>query len=304
MHLLAGLALLLASVLTPSKNWFAPDQPLTVNIKAEGDARLVLTNFTGSKIDAKGGAEVSGETSKDVKQIFPEALSQPGAYLLYVVPKGKDLPDFEGTPLVISVREDKRRAAAPGPMVTKVEPLRYAVMSTKQGNMTMAFYYDVAPHTVENFLSLATHGYFDGLKFHRILPGFVIQGGDPRGDGTGGPGYQIPAEFNERPHVEGVLSMARSNEPDSAGSQFFVCLDYAKTQQLDRKYTAFGKVVEGFDTAKKIAETPLADPNAGKPVQAPLIDKVEVKPVTAKENPYAPLQQQLTGAAKGEGKGK
>src|SRR4051812_41744135 len=193
MHLLAGFAVLLVSVLTPSKTWFAPDQPLTVNIKAEGDAHLVLTNFTGGKVDPKGSADVSGETSKDLRQIFPEALAQPGAYLLYVVPKGKELPDFEGTPLVISVREDKRRAAAPGPMVTKVEPLRSAVMSTKQGNMRMAFYYDVAPHTVENFRPLAGHGYFDGLKFHRSRPGLVIQGGDPRGDGAGGRGYQIPA---------------------------------------------------------------------------------------------------------------
>jgi peptidyl-prolyl cis-trans isomerase B (cyclophilin B) len=303
MHLLAGFALLLVSVLTPTKNWFAPDQPLTVNIKAEGDSHLVLTNFTGAKVDPKGAAEVSGEASKDLKQIFPEALAQAGTYLLYVVPKGKDLPDFEGTPLVISVREDKRRAAPPGPMVIKVEPLQYAVMSTKQGNMTMAFYYDVAPHTAENFLDLASHGYFDGLKFHRIVPGFVIQGGDPRGDGTGGPGYQIPAEFNERPHVEGVLSMARGPEFDSAGSQFFVCLDYAKTQQLDRKYTAFGKVVDGFDAAKEIAKAKLVDERAGKPEQPPVIEKVEVKPVTAKENPYTALQQQLTGA-KPEGKGK
>jgi peptidyl-prolyl cis-trans isomerase B (cyclophilin B) len=301
MHLLAGIALLLVSALTPTKNWFAPDQPLTVNIKAEGDAHLVLTNFTGGKVDPKGSADVSGETSKDLKQVVPEALSQPGTFLLYVVPKGKDLPDFEGTPLVISVRDDKRRAAPPGPMVVKVEPLQYAVMTTEKGKMTMAFYYDVAPHTVENFLDLASHGYFDGLTFHRIVPGFVIQGGDPRGDGTGGPGYQIPAEFNERPHVEGVLSMARSNDPDSAGSQFFVCLDYAHTQQLDRKYTAFGKVVDGFDAAKEIAKTKLADERNGKPEKAPVIEKVEVKPVTAKEDPYNALQQQLTGA-KPEGK--
>ena len=301
MHLLAGFALVLVSVLTPTKNWFAPDQPLTVNIKAEGDARLVLTSFTGGKVDPKGAAEVSGETTKDLKQIFPEALSQGGTFLLYVVPKDKDLPDFQGTPLVISVREDKRRGAPAGPMVIKVEPLQYAVLSTKGGNMTMAFYYDVAPHTVENFLDLASHGYFDGQKFHRIVPGFVIQGGDPRGDGTGGPGYQIPAEFNERPHVEGVLSMARGTDPDSAGSQFFVCLDYAHTQQLDRKYTAFGKVVDGFNVAQEIGKTKIADPSTGRPEQPQVIEKVEVKPVTAKENPYAALQQQLTGA-KPEGK--
>src|SRR3954454_811833 len=110
MHALAGLAMLLVSVLTPTKTWFAPDQPLTVNVKAEGPAQLVLTDFLGNKLEAKGSAEVSGEGTKDIKQIFPR-VADPGAYLLYLVPKGKDLPQFEGTPLVISVREDKRRGA-------------------------------------------------------------------------------------------------------------------------------------------------------------------------------------------------
>ena len=293
MHSLAGLAILLVSVLTPTKAWFAPDQPLTINVKPEGPALLVLTDFLGTKLEAKGSAEVTGEGTKDLKQIFPRVVD-PGTYLLYVVPKGKDLPEFQGTPLVISVREDKRRGAPAGPMVVKVEPLRYAVMHTKQGDMTMAFYYDVAPHTVANFLDLAEHGYFDGLTFHRIVPGFVIQGGDPRGDGTGGPGYQIPAEFNERPHLEGVLSMARSQDPDSAGSQFFVCLDYAKTRQLDRKYTAFGKVVDGFKAAQAIAAVP-TDPANDRPKSPQLIDKVDVKPVTPQENPYATLQRELSG---------
>ena len=171
-------------------------------------------------------------------------------------------------------------------------------MTTKQGPMTMAFYYDVAPHTVENFLDLAEHGYYDGLTFHRIVPGFVIQGGDPRGDGTGGPGYQIPAEFNERQHEAGVLSMARSNDPDSAGSQFFVCLDYANTKSLDNKYTAFGKVVDGFKVAQAIAAAPLEDPQAGRPKEPQAIEKVEVKPVTAKENPYAAIQKGQGGGEK------
>jgi cyclophilin family peptidyl-prolyl cis-trans isomerase len=162
-------------------------------------------------------------------------------------------------------------------------------MTTEQGPITYVFYCDVAPLTVESFLNLSRTGYYDGLTFHRIVPGFVIQGGDPKGDGTGGPGYSIPAEFNDRPHLEGVLSMARSNDPNSGGSQFFVCLDYNGTRQLDGKYTAFGRAVEGMDAVKKIAATPIADPQNGKPAKTQTITKVEVKPVTAAENPYAEM---------------
>ena len=109
MHFLVSLALLAASVLTPSKNWYAPDAPLNVTVKADGDARLVVTDFAGAKLEGKGPADVSGEATKDLKQLFPQ-VSQPGTYLVYVVAKGKELPEFEGTPLVVSVREDKRRA--------------------------------------------------------------------------------------------------------------------------------------------------------------------------------------------------
>lgn len=103
----------------------------------------------------------------------------------------------------------------------------------------------------------------------------------------GGPGYQVNAEFNDRPHEEGVLSMARSSDPNSAGSQFFICLNYDKTKQLDSKYTAFGKIVDGMKVAHAIEKTPIADPQNGKPTTPQVIDQIEVKPVTAAENPYA-----------------
>jgi peptidyl-prolyl cis-trans isomerase B (cyclophilin B) len=188
--------------------------------------------------------------------------------------------------------------------VVRVEPLRYAVLHTAAGPMTAAFYYDVAPNTVHNFLSLAEGGYFDGLTFHRIVPGFVIQGGDPRGDGTGGPGYMIDAEFsdpknNRSQHEAGALSMARTGDPgegpgvmprpefaNSAGSQFFVCLDYANTKQLDGKYTVFGRVVGGMEAVNKIAAAPLADTRSGMPEKPQVIERVEVKPVVPAENPY------------------
>ena len=293
--------LMLFSVLVPTKMWYSPGQPLMFTVKAEKDATVVLTDFEhGSSIAPKGNAAVGHEKPFDARQIFPD-LNTPGVYVLYAKAAGGDDKTnepghFLGTPVVISVRADSRRGAPEGPMVVRVEPLRYAVMSTDFGDVTMAFYYDVAPNTVDNFLRLASGGYFDGLTFHRIVPGFVIQGGDPRGDGTGGPGYSIDAEFNDRQHREGVLSMARSQDPNSGGSQFFVCLNYENTAQLDRKYTAFGKVMSGMDAVKKIAAVPIADQQAGRPEKPPVIKQVTVLPVTVDHNPYAQLQKEQAAA--------
>jgi peptidyl-prolyl cis-trans isomerase B (cyclophilin B) len=308
MHLAAA-AVVFFSILFPAKGWFAPNQPVSVQVKADQDLTLVLTDFPGTVIEPKEGMDASvskgQEKPVDISALFP-SVRVPGTYLLYAVPKGAKLPKFAGTPLVINVLEDHRRGAQTGAMVTHVEPLRYATMKTEQGTMTLAFYYDAAPHTVDNFLNLAEHGFYDGLTFHRIVPGFVIQGGDPRGTGTGGPGYQITAEFNDRPHLAGVLSMARNGDPleqqppyplpraefaNTAGSQFFICLDYAQTKALDKKYTAFGKVVEGMDAVEKIAKSPLADPATGRPAKPPVMQEVKVLAVTADKNPYANLKE-------------
>ncbi len=118
-----------------------------------------------------------------------------------------------------------------------------ARISTSKGEIVLSFYPDVAPLHSAAFIKLARAGFYDGLKFHRYEPGFVIQGGDPSGNGTGGPGYNLDAEFSERPHVRGTLAMARSSNPNSAGSQFYICLDDAPF--LNRQYTVFGHVVEG-----------------------------------------------------------
>ncbi|HEX8913908.1 MAG TPA: peptidylprolyl isomerase, partial [Humisphaera sp.] len=205
--------------------------------------------------------------------------------------KGKDVAAFVGTPLVIGVRADARPGAPAGPMVTKVQPLQFVKMETSAGTMVMAFYYDKAPNTADNFLNLSAGGYYDGLTFHRVVKDFVIQGGDPRGDGSGGPGYQIDEEFNDRQHFPGVLSMARSRDFNSAGSQFFVCLDYSRTRHLDKQYTAFGKVVTGFEAAQKVAASPLGEND--KPVTPQTITKATVVDVTADNNPYPALVKEL-----------
>jgi peptidyl-prolyl cis-trans isomerase B (cyclophilin B) len=132
-----------------------------------------------------------------------------------------------------------------------------AVIETKFGNIEIKFFPEVAPIHVSNFIELAKKGFYDGTCFHRVIPGFMIQGGDPNSKdmdrskyGTGGPGYTVKAEFNNKPHKRGILSMARSQHPDSAGSQFFVCV--ADAPFLDNKYTVFGEVTSGMEAADKI----------------------------------------------------
>src|SRR4030066_777863 len=132
-----------------------------------------------------------------------------------------------------------------------------AVIETKFGDIELRFFPDVAPNHVNNFTELAKKGFYDGTTFHRVIPGFMIQGGDPNSKdpdkskhGMGGPGYTIKAEFNAMPHKKGTLSMARSAHPDSAGSQFFICV--ADAPFLNRQYTVFGEVVSGMDVADKI----------------------------------------------------
>ena len=136
-----------------------------------------------------------------------------------------------------------------------------AVIETTLGNIELEFLEDVAPGHTKNFKDLANKGFYDGTIFHRVIPGFMIQGGDPNSKsedrsahGTGGPGYTIKAEFNDTPHDRGVLSMARSQDPNSAGSQFFIVVKDAHF--LDGKYTAFGRVISGMDVADKIVDSP------------------------------------------------
>jgi len=144
-----------------------------------------------------------------------------------------------------------------------------AIIKTTAGEIVVEFWTDVAPRTVENFKKLARQGFYDSTAFHRIVKGFMIQGGDPLTRdaqaegrwGTGGPGYQVNAEFNDKAHVRGVISMARSQNPDSAGSQFFICL--ADARFLDHQYTAFGRLIKGDDVLGAIGDTPVTRSNGG-----------------------------------------
>jgi len=138
----------------------------------------------------------------------------------------------------------------------KIDPNKVYVarMETTEGPIVIELYPKQAPHHVNSFIFLAKEGFYNGVIFHRVIPGFMIQGGDPTGTGSGGPGYELKAEFNDTKHTRGVLSAARTADPNSAGSQFF--LMHGDAPHLDGKYTAFGKVVEGMDVVDKIANAP------------------------------------------------
>ena len=167
-----------------------------------------------------------------------------------------------------------------------------AVIKTSEGDMVIEFWTDAAPNTVENFKKLARSGFYNGTSFHRIVKGFMIQGGDPLTKdpanesrfGTGDPGYSIKAEFNDHSHDRGVISMARSQDPDSAGSQFFICL--APVHRLDHQYTTFGKLIKGDNVLEKIGDTPVTKSDGGemsKPTKRVVIEKIEiVAPSTVK----------------------
>ena len=162
-----------------------------------------------------------------------------------------------------------------------------AVIKTSEGEMVLEFWKDAAPNTIENFKKLARSGFYNGTIFHRIVKGFMIQGGDPNSKdpakenkyGEGGPGYKIKAEFNDHSHQRGVVSMAREPDPDSAGSQFFICL--APVPRLDHQYTTFGKLIKGDDVLGKIGNTPVTRNIIGensKPTTRVAIEKIDIVP--------------------------
>jgi cyclophilin family peptidyl-prolyl cis-trans isomerase len=165
---------------------------------------------------------------------------EPGALKLEALYNPRTL-DFQG-------------AETSSPVAFTVKPGKklHVRLTTEAGPIMLEFFPERAHNHVLSFVQLAAKGYFNGISFHRIVPGFVIQGGDPTGSGSGGPGYKIPAEFNDYPHDLGVLSMARTSDPHSAGSQFFVCLSRERTAGLDNQYTVFGKVVSGIEAVQKI----------------------------------------------------
>ena len=186
---------------------------------------------------------------------------------------------------VVFAAEEKKQETIPTNSSNEV-----AVIKTSEGEMVVQFWTDAAPNTVENFKKLARQGFYDGTIFHRIVKGFMIQGGDPNSKdpakensyGEGGPGYNLKAEFNDHSHDRGVISMARGPDPDSAGSQFFICL--APVHRLDHQYTTFGKLIKGQDVLEKIGEIPVTKNSMGepsKPTKRVVVESIKIVPATS-----------------------
>jgi cyclophilin family peptidyl-prolyl cis-trans isomerase len=180
-----------------------------------------------------------------------------------------------GIATVAQAAEKKERKHYDKPPEMKIDPAKtyVATIETTLGTIVAELNPKIAPKTVNSFVFLSKEGFYDGVIFHRVIPGFMIQGGDPDGNGTGGPGYSVPAEFNETKHVRGVLSMARSADPNSAGSQFFIM--HATAPHLGNKYTAFGKVTEGIEVVDKIVNLPANE--SDRPLNPPSIKSIKIE---------------------------
>ncbi len=215
------------------------------------------------------------KTSGPLRPPLPDRLL-PGKTSLLQLELASVIPDL--------ARRGRYRVVWSHPSFPEVPPLevsvveKYATIKTNLGEIVLELHPEEAPKTVENFITLIKKGFYDGLAFHRIIPGFMMQGGDPKGDGTGGPGYTIKAEFNKRKHVAGTVSMARRADPDSAGCQFFIC--FAPAPHLDGQYTAFAQVVKGLDVVQKVE--PLGS-GSGAPKQKVVMEKVTVSETLPKE---------------------
>jgi peptidyl-prolyl cis-trans isomerase B (cyclophilin B) len=177
---------------------------------------------------------------------------------------------------------DAGKATNSAPATATPNTNEVGVITTSLGVMVVEFYPDVAPNHVANFKKLARAGFYDGTAFHRVIPGFMIQGGDPNTKddtkkgtwGQGGPGYTVNAEFNPKHHARGILSMARTPDPNSAGSQFFIC--HADAGNLDGQYTVFGNLIKGFDVLDKIATTPTEAPD--RPITRVNVESIKIVP--------------------------
>jgi peptidyl-prolyl cis-trans isomerase B (cyclophilin B) len=196
---------------------------------------------------------------------------------------------IEGGPSAALGEGGPESGPPPLPTAADIERFRSLVaeLRTNKGTIVFGFLPDAAPYTVQNFVVLAGRGYYDGTAFHRVIPGFVAQGGDPEGTGHGGPGYMIKGEFSDVKHVRGVVSMARLTHPDTAGSQFFICL--AEAKHLDGGYAAFGRVLGGSDVLEKIEA---AGSKGGTPS-----DPITLTRVVIRERTQAEIQAETQSAS-------
>jgi peptidyl-prolyl cis-trans isomerase B (cyclophilin B) len=336
--------LLLAAVMAAPQARVSPDRlyygignPVTVQVEVADGAAVAL-----ALLEADGTLLAPPRTVQpgrvDVGALVPECLKLPATgracYLQCIVdgepagsalvmepmlsrlaPRTEQAQRPDGTPYTriigwgpVPQPDDKPQRFFSG---LRVYPERDVVLHTTLGDIVVAMRPDEAPNTAWNFMRLADGGFYDGVVFHRVVPltrqghPFVIQGGDPTGTGEGEPGYWLPIEPSELPHEFGVISMARADDPDSAGSQFFFCLSRAGTARLDGQYCAFGEAVDGARAIRAIAEVELADVATGRPAEPPVILKATLVPAPpripgegrpdrplAEKRPHPPVETQ------------
>lgn len=296
--LLPGLA---SAQLVPDRLYYGVDRTMPMTVTADGDdITIKLFNPADSSELADAPAVAGGV---DLASLFPTLWTDKRQAVLYAQlvvggsPTGAPVvlqpmisvdkarivnpqtmqpvqPGQRGVPLFDS---DRARMSGQTRPVTysgiKAYTLKDAVLETSAGDIRVRLRPDKAPNHAWNFRTLVDGGYYNDIIFHRILPDFVIQVGDPTGTGSGGPGHQIDLEQSDLPHDFGVLSMARTGDPDTGGSQIFICLTRERTAMLDGSYTAFGQTIAGADTIVALGNSELADQRAGRPVDPPLLNK-------------------------------
>ncbi|MHC4077258.1 MAG: peptidylprolyl isomerase [Planctomycetota bacterium] len=242
--------------------------------KIDGKDGPRIRNRVSGKVKLAAGTKIERTIKVSSKQIFPggEPTGTPRVTFVW--------PSFIGTGTTLTVAPDMSKINLDDLDLSKTT----VTLITNFGNMTVKFRPDKAPNTVRNFVKLVKDGFYDGTRFHRVIQGFMIQGGCPNTKegatgmpGTGSPGYKIKAEFNDIRHTRGVLSMARSADPDSAGSQFFVM--HATKRHLDGKYTGFGELVSGFETLDKIAAVPCGGSQGSTPTTPVHLKMATLQPV-------------------------
>lgn len=228
----------------------------------------------GGKVALAAGTHVERTMKLPIGRLLPSGAATKMVHLAI------QWPGLTGANCVVKVAPDLAKVSLDDLDLAKTK----VVLVTNYGEMTLAFYPDKAPGTVKNFVKLAKDGFYDGTKFHRVIRNFMIQGGDPltKDDamearwGTGDPGYKIKGEVNDTKHVRGVISMANSGSPDTAGSQFFIC--HVDTPQLNSGYTAFGALESGLDVLDKIASVPCGGPQRSAPMQRVILKQAVVVP--------------------------
>lgn len=309
MALFCGLASSAMAQLVPDRLYYGVDRPIPMTVKVPdgktGDVQIELLEAEAANVLASAAAQPGGV---NLATLFPKLWADKKSDVVYAQLKVGD--ERIGPAVVIQPLAD--RGTATLDPATKLPRFRmngqafsgirayvekHVVLDTTAGEIELAMRPDQAPNSAFNFLSLAGGGLYTDVIFHRIVNqsptggGFVIQVGDPTGTGSGGPGYQTDLEYSKLKHDYGVLSMARSGDPNSNGSQIFICLSRAGCQHLDGAYTSFGQAVKGADAIKAIAETPVNADGSGRPKDPPKINKatlVDAPPYGTGPKPLTP----------------